>query len=171
MSNEKRDKVLEIFKKDLKFPEKTIKNLEIGIYNQTLDYCKIQEIPLNWDSELFTSIYMNKCISIFSQLKEGAYIENTGLIEKLKKNEVKAEEIAYLKNEDMFPEKWSELLDKHRDTVKNAYEMTMESMSDSIVCKRCKSRKVTYVEVQLRSADENSTTVATCLDCSYKWKF
>ena len=58
MSNEKRDKVLEIFKKDLKFPEKTIKNLEIGIYNQTLDYCKIQEIPLNWDSELFTSIYM-----------------------------------------------------------------------------------------------------------------
>lgn len=166
-----REEVVNIFKKNLDFPEKIIKNLEIGIYNVTLEYCKKQEIPLNWESELFKNIYMNKCISLYSQLKKDSYIENKYLIHKIKNNELEAHKIAFLSNEEINPEKWSNLVTKHWDIVKNAYEQKLTSMSDSIVCKKCKGRNVTYVEVQTRSADENSTTMATCLDCGCKWKF
>ena len=169
--NENRTKILEIFKKNITLSEKIIKNLEIGIYNYTLDYCKDQEIPLNWESDLFQSIYMNKCIAIYSQLHKGSYIENKGLIDKLKKNNLEAGKVAYMTNDEMFPEKWSDILGKHLNKVKNAYEINTTSMSDTIVCKKCKSRKVTYVEVQMRSADENSTTIVTCIDCNFKFKF
>jgi len=43
-------------------------------------------------------------------------------------------------------------------------------MSDMITCSRCKSKKVSYYELQTRSGDEASTLFMNCLICGKKWK-
>jgi DNA-directed RNA polymerase subunit M/transcription elongation factor TFIIS len=65
---------------------------------------------------------------------------------------------------------WKDLLDKYKDKLKNAYEVKMVSMSDHIVCRKCKSREIVYYEFQCRKADEGSSTAYTCLNCNFKWK-
>lgn len=169
--NEIRKKVIDKYICELDFSENIVVNIEIGIFNYTIDYCKNLNIPLNWESDIFQSIYINKSISIYSLLKQDSYIENKSLIERINNNLIQPHLIASLSNEELFPEKWYDLLTKHQDKVKNAYEMNMVPMSDTIVCKKCKSRKITYVEVQTRASDEASTTMCTCLDCGCKWKF
>ena len=37
-------------------------------------------------------------------------------------------------------------------------------------CKRCKSFKTTYYEMQTRSADEPMTVFVTCINCDARWK-
>lgn len=170
--NEIREKVLEIFKRDIELEEKEIKDLEIGIFNSTIDYCKEYEIPLNWNSVMLKSIYVKKSMSLYANLKKDSYIKNEKLIEKLKMEEIKPNNVANMKKNELFPEKWEELLEKHWDKVKNSYEMSnVVSMSDNIVCKKCKSRKITYVELQTRAADENTTFYCTCTSCGYKFRF
>ena len=55
-----------------------------------------------------------------------------------------------------------------RDAVK--FSTNVEAMTDMFVCKKCKSRKCTYYELQTRSADEPSTIFISCLDCGKHWK-
>jgi DNA-directed RNA polymerase subunit M/transcription elongation factor TFIIS len=40
---------------------------------------------------------------------------------------------------------------------------------DYVYLSKCGSKKCTFTELQMRSADEGSTTFVTCVDCSYKW--
>jgi DNA-directed RNA polymerase subunit M/transcription elongation factor TFIIS len=169
--NEIRIKNISIFQKDINLTEIEIKDLEIGIFNYTLKYCKEMKIPLNWECIMFKNIYMNKSISIFANLKSDSYLKNINLLEKIQKKEIKPNEIATMKVEEICPEKWNKILDKHMDLVKNAYEMNMASMSDRIVCKKCKGRNVTYQEVQMRSADEPSTFLILCSTCGHRFKF
>ena len=37
-------------------------------------------------------------------------------------------------------------------------------------CKKCKSKKTTYFQMQTRGADEPMTNFVNCLDCKYQWK-
>lgn len=37
-------------------------------------------------------------------------------------------------------------------------------------CKKCKSKKTTYYQMQTRSADEPMTTFVTCTNCNNRWK-
>jgi DNA-directed RNA polymerase subunit M/transcription elongation factor TFIIS len=42
--------------------------------------------------------------------------------------------------------------------------------TDTFKCKRCKSRKCYYYELQTRSGDEPMTVFVTCTSCMYKWR-
>ena len=46
----------------------------------------------------------------------------------------------------------------------------MEAVTDSFTCRKCRSKKCTYYELQTRSADEPMTLFITCIDCGTKWK-
>ncbi|MDP2438361.1 MAG: hypothetical protein Q8P67_21665 [archaeon] len=41
---------------------------------------------------------------------------------------------------------------------------------DTFQCRRCKERKVTYYQMQTRSADEPMTIFITCLHCGHHWR-
>ncbi|KAI9668860.1 MAG: RNA polymerase II elongation factor [Alyxoria varia] len=45
------------------------------------------------------------------------------------------------------------------------------SISTSLVCGKCKERKVSYSQAQTRSADEPMTTFCECIVCGNRWKF
>jgi DNA-directed RNA polymerase subunit M/transcription elongation factor TFIIS len=37
-------------------------------------------------------------------------------------------------------------------------------------CRKCKSKKTSYYQMQTRSADEPMTTYVHCIECGLKWK-
>ena len=73
-------------------------------------------------------------------------------------------------HQEFRPEHWSALIQQKikRDAAK--YTMNIEASTDMFTCKKCKSKKCTYYEVQTRSADEPATIFVTCLDCGKHWK-
>lgn len=167
-----REKIKDLFINDI--PELTkeeVNDLEIGIYNASLDYANMNKIVLNWDNPHFKDVYCNKARSIYSNLKTDSYIQNKTLIQQIKNNNILPHDIPNMKIEHMFPARWEEIMNKTRDKFKNAYEISnMVAMTNRFVCKKCKSRKITYYDQMTRSADEAITTFYQCQECGYKWK-
>jgi DNA-directed RNA polymerase subunit M/transcription elongation factor TFIIS len=165
-----RDKFKEILIRDLALSEVESTNLEIGIFNSTLDYANSLSIQLSWSCPLFMDSYINNARSIYSNLKSNSYIQNTALMQRLKDGEFTPHELAYLTHEELFPERWQEIIDKQKLKLKAAYEVKQVSMTDAIKCGKCKNNKISYYELQIRSGDENMTQFFCCIMCGHKWK-
>ncbi len=145
-------------------------DLEIGVYNSTLDYASTNGIVLSWVSDLFREVYLAKARSLYANIWTKSYISNTKLIERLKEGEFAPHEIANMTNDRMFPEHWKEIVEKELLRSKAAYEVTQAAMTDQIKCGKCKKNKISYYELQIRSSDEPSTHFYRCLSCGHRWK-
>uniref|UniRef100_A0A6C0EJ47 TFIIS-type domain-containing protein n=1 Tax=viral metagenome TaxID=1070528 RepID=A0A6C0EJ47_9ZZZZ len=145
-------------------------DLEKGIYNSVIKKCNEKEIIKRWTNKIFKKIYLNKAISIYSNLDPDSYIENTRLIKRFKANEFKACEIALLDSLQMFPEVWKTIYDDKERRDKVLYEVNKDMATDIFTCSRCKKKECTYYQLQTRSADEPMTTFVTCLNCGKRWK-
>jgi len=164
-----RDKVNDMLK-NLNLTEKEAQDLEIGIFNSTLDYANSLQIQLSWNCNAFIDTYINNARSIYSNLKSDSYIGNTKLLKRLKNKEFIPHELPYMNTEDIFPERWKEIIDKQKLKLKAAYEVKQVSMTDAIKCGKCKNNKISYYELQIRSGDENMTQFFCCITCGNKWK-
>lgn len=169
-NHEVRTKVKELFINDLKLTELESADLEIGIFNATIDYSNSLRIPLTWTSQLYIDTYVNIARSIYSNLKKDSYINNVTLIDKLKDRDFLPHKLAYMSCEEIFPEKWANIIEKQKLKFKAAYEIKQVSMTDSIKCGKCRNNKISYYELQTRSGDEAMTCYFNCLVCGHKWK-
>jgi DNA-directed RNA polymerase subunit M/transcription elongation factor TFIIS len=88
----------------------------------------------------------------------------------INKKEFHPHMLPYMQCKDIFPERWKEIDERNQLRLKAAYEIKLVPMSDMIKCSRCKSKKVSYYELQTRSGDEASTLFMNCLICGKKWK-
>lgn len=165
-----RDEIRKLFVEQLNISEIEATDLEIGIFNATIDYANSLKIQLTWSCTLLIESYINISRSVFSNLKKDSYIKNENLIERFKKREFLPHELVYMSCEDIFPERWSNIIKKQKLKFKAAYEIKQASMTDAIKCGRCKNNKITYYEQQTRSGDEAMTTFYSCLTCGHKWK-
>lgn len=169
--NKVRDDFVDILRKKLKIPELQAKDLEIGVFNATIDYAKNYGIQLSWKSQILLDTYINISRSIYSNLKKDSYIGNKNLHKRMLKNkEFHPHMLPYMQYHNVFPERWKEIIEKNQRRFKAAYEIKLVAMSDMITCSRCKSKKVSYYELQTRSGDEASTLFMNCLICGKKWK-
>jgi DNA-directed RNA polymerase subunit M/transcription elongation factor TFIIS len=146
-------------------------DLEIGVFNAAIEYANSLKIQLSWKSQMFIETYINISRSVYSNLKADSYIGNLSLKDRMIKNkEFLPHMLPYMLCQDIFPERWRDIVDKNKLRFKAAYEVKQVAMSDMIQCSRCKSRKVSYYELQTRSGDEASTLFMNCLICGKKWK-
>lgn len=139
-------------------------NLEKGIYNYTIKESESKKIVKKWDNQQFAQIYIDRFRSIYINLK------NAELLQQIKNNEITVQSVAFMTHQEMKPQQWSPLIKQKikRDAAK--YTMNIEASTDMFTCKKCKSKKCTYYELQTRSADEPATIFVTCLDCGKHWK-
>lgn len=74
---------------------------------------------------------------------------------------------------ELAPESLKKELDEiARKNLFNAQGATIErSVTDRFTCGKCKEKKVSYYQLQTRSADEPLTTFCTCEACGNRWKF
>lgn len=174
MASSNKHIIREEFKKmlinDLNITDIEAIDLEIGIFNATIDYATSLKIPLSWSSALLQETYLNIARSIYTNLKADSYIENKDLIERFKNREFLPHKLAYMNCEEVFPERWKDIIDKQKLKFKAAYEIKQVSMTDVIKCGKCKNNKISYYELQTRSGDESMTVYFNCIVCGHKWK-
>lgn len=144
--------------------EKHSINLEKGIFNFALNEAKNRKVVKKWDNPYFVQIYIDRLRTIFTNLK------NPVLLEQLQTGTIKAHVVAFMTHQEMFPEKWNELITIKSKRDKNKFETNLEAATDTFTCRKCKSNKCTYMQLQLRSADEPMTTFVTCLSCGNRWR-
>lgn len=149
---------------------KTQNDMEIGIFNTSIDVAQKYGVPLSWLSEAFKQIYLGISRSVVANLKPDSYIHNKRLLERLVDKEFPAHHVASMIPENKYPELWKETVDNEELKNKNAYETSAMAMTDEYTCSKCKKRKISYYELQTRSADEPMTQFFTCLHCGHRWK-
>jgi len=142
-----------------------IVNLEKGVFNRTVKYCKENGYPLKWSNPFFSKEYSSVARRILANI---SYTPNSKNFIKYITQECKhTEKIAYFTKEQFYPELWNELRSKMLERI-NVKE---EEVVGMFKCNKCKTNKTTYYQMQTRSADEPMTTYVTCLNCNIRWKF
>ena len=167
--------------------EKKSKNLEISIYNWSIQNIKQNKITpkiskkgkiitvnnndLNWNNSHFKRIYLAKYRSISFNLKNE---KNPLFKENVIKNIIQTKDIVNLKPEEIYPEIWEDVfqrqIKKAMIHLKNEGKELEQAVEGNYTCNKCKCKKVTYYELQTRSADEPMTAYFTCLNCHNHWK-
>ena len=145
--------------------EKLATNLEKGIYNFAIKEANNRKIIKKWENPHFTRIYLDRLKSIYLNLKG-----NLNWVDQLKTGEVDPTTFAFMTHQEMKPERWSALIQQKMKRDASRFETNVEASTDMFTCKKCKSKRCTYYELQTRSADEPSTIFITCLDCGKHWK-
>ncbi len=166
-----RNKLISMFQNDLSLSEIEARDLEIGIFNSSIDYANSLKIVTSWSCELFAETYINIAMSIYANLDKNSYIKNENLLNRLKEREFLPHKLPYMNANEVFPEVWKDLMEKHQRKIKGAYEIKQVSMAEDIKCGKCKKNKVTYYELQTRSGDEAITQYFNCICCGHKWKY
>ena len=141
-----------------------VTNLEKGIYNFAIKEANSKKIVKKWENPHFSQLYVDRLRSIFINMK------NPLLLEQIKNKEILAQSVAFMTHQEYNPERWSSLIDKKIKRDASKYTDNIQASTDMFTCKKCRSKRCTYYELQTRSADEPATIFITCLDCGKHWK-
>ena len=144
--------------------QKMAENLEKGIFNYAIKNATDNSIVKKWENSYFVEIYINKFKTIFINLK------NKELLEKINSGKIKAHEVVFMSHQEMMPKKWEKLINDKKEKDENRYAPKLDGNTDMFTCRRCKSNKCSYYQLQTRSADEPMTTFVTCVNCGNRWK-
>lgn len=139
--------------------EKLATNLEKGIYNFAIKEANNRKIIKKWENPHFVQLYLDRLRSICVNLK------NPDLLDHLKRGEISPQSLAFMTHQEMNPARWRILIDQKITRDANKFTDNIRASTDMFTCKKCKSKRTTYYELQTRSADEPATIFVTCLDC------
>ena len=139
-------------------------NLEIGIFNYAIKEATRRKIVKKWENPHFVSIYIDRLRSIYMNLK------NEHLRTLLHNGEIEPKQLAFMTHQEFKPERWRELIEKKMKRDASKYNDNIQASTDMYTCRKCKSNRCTYYEMQTRSADEPATIFVTCLDCGKHWR-
>ena len=143
--------------------QKNANNLECGVYNYALKEADFRKVIKKWDNPYFVQIYLDRMRSVYLNLTDN-------LIENVNNNTLKSQDIAFMTHQELKPEKWENMILEKIKRDKNKYETTIEASTDTFTCRKCRSKKCTFTQVQTRSADEPMTTFVNCISCGNHWK-
>jgi transcription elongation factor S-II len=159
-----RSKLIERFGHDSMNPQ-IFANIEIGVYNYAIKEATNLKVIKKWDVPAFSTIYMNRLRTVYLNLKN-----TPDLITMLRSEELNPRNIAFMTHQEFNPSRWKEMIEQKMKRDANKYSTNIEAMTEMFTCKKCKSKRCTYYELQTRSADEPSTIFISCLDCGKHWK-
>lgn len=165
-----RDSVIALIKKKTDMDDVYVKDMEIGIYNWTIEECGSKRIARNWANPRFQKMYVEKTRSVLSNIDEKSYIDNPKLLLRIKEKEFLPHDIAFMKPENIHPDKWKNAVSAMMKKYENAYENKAVAMTDLFKCGKCKKRECTYYELQTRSGDESTTIFIRCINCGNSWR-
>lgn len=146
-------------------------DIEESIYEYTMEEASKKNIPNDWDNKVYKRIYVNKCISLYNNLKADSYVSNNQLIDFVANDTIDIKKIAFLSPQQLYPDNWQKLLEKKTANDEFLYLKKPGAITDQWKCGKCKERKCTYYQLQIRSSDEPMTTFVTCVNCGNRWNF
>jgi transcription elongation factor S-II len=72
--------------------------------------------------------------------------------------------------QEMDHEHWRGMIERKTTRDASKFNTNVQASTDMFTCRKCKSKRSSYVELQTRSADEPATIFITCLDCGKQSK-
>jgi len=114
--------------------------------------------------------YRNKMRSLYMYLKDP---KNPMLRQQVVSGNISGERLRGMKPQEMANDE----LKKEMETIEKQNLFNAQSAqeqratTDRFTCGKCKHKKVSYYQMQTRSADEPLTTFCTCENCGNRWKF
>ena len=138
--------------------DKFAKDIELSIYNYSKEYAEIQDTPY-----LLQQIYDDKAQQILCQLLNQDYLAKA-----IKDKKIEAIKIAFMKPEELDPEKYESIIKKRE---MEEYKKNNTSGSSAFTCVKCKKARCQVTQKQTRAGDEPPTTFVTCLECGHTFKF
>ena len=139
-------------------------NLEKGVYNYAIKEATSKKILKKWENPYFAQLYLDRLRSVYMNIK------NAELMTLIQNNEITPQSLAFMTHQEMNPEHWRVLIDQKVKRDASKYTNNIQASTDMFTCKKCRSKRCTYYELQTRSADEPATIFITCLDCGKNWK-
>jgi DNA-directed RNA polymerase subunit M/transcription elongation factor TFIIS len=127
--------------------EQNIVNMEKGIYNYCIKYAGEHNIVKKWDNPFFVQLYTDRLRSIYINL-----VKSDEFRQRLLTKEVKAHEVGAMTHQDMAPARWQKLIDEKKIRDENKYTPKLEASTDNFTCRKCKSKKCSYYQLQTRSS-------------------
>jgi len=139
----------------------------INLEKSILNYCVRRTHEPSWENWMFVNTYRHKFIEIKNNLIRSPTLKQHILDKKLK-----TKDVVEMKPNEMHPGgPYDQALERkmYKDIRKDI--LTRPKHEDGFfTCRRCKSKKTTYYQLQTRSADEPMTTYVSCLNCGKNWK-
>lgn len=98
---------------------------------------------------------------------------NPDLKHKITNGDITSQYLINCDPKELAPEHLKKKLEEiAKQNLHNAQGATIQrSITDRFTCGKCKEKKVSYYQLQTRSADEPLTTFCTCEACGNRWKF
>ncbi|CCH40780.1 Transcription elongation factor [Wickerhamomyces ciferrii] len=114
--------------------------------------------------------YAQRLRSLTSNLRQK---NNPELRNKINNGDLLPKVFINMSPREMAPESLKKELEEiKKKNLFNAQGATQErAVTDRFTCGKCKEKKVSYYQLQTRSADEPLTTFCTCENCGNRWKF
>jgi DNA-directed RNA polymerase subunit M/transcription elongation factor TFIIS len=146
-------------------------DMEVGVYNWSINRADERKVAKNWRNRGFRCMYEAKARSVVANIDPNGYVDNKKLLGRLVDDrEFAPHEVATMQPEHVFPDRWRHVLDLKLQRDEYITNATPSAMTDQFKCGRCKNRQTTYVEAQLRSADEPATLFIQCCVCGLRWR-
>jgi len=139
------------------FDKKISEQIEGSIFDFSDQYAETQGTPF-----LLEQIYSDKFNEIFCIIES-----NKTLIKSIKSKKINAEKIAFMKPQELNPEKYEKITKKKEIEEKNIKD---KPTTDLFQCKKCKKKRCTVTERQTRAGDEPATQFIDCLECGHSWR-
>ena len=133
--------------------------MEKGIFNYAIKEASIKKIVKKWENPHFVSLYKDRLRSIYMNLK------NEHFKKMIENNEIEIKQLAFMTHHEFNPQRWRKMIEKKMKKDASKLNDNIQASTDMYTCKKCKSKRCTYYEMQTRSADEPATIFVTCLDC------
>ena len=144
--------------------EKNSINLEKGVFNYAIKEANSRKIIKKWENPYFAQIYIDRLRSIYVNLK------NPELLTLVKSGELAPQVLAFMTHQEMDHEHWRGRIQRKITRDASKFNTNVQASTDMFTCRKCKSKRSTFYELQTRSADEPATIFITCLDCGKQSK-
>ena len=158
-----RDKICSIIAKKTNLHPTICKDIEIGIFNWCIQYATTHEVVKSWKNNKFTKLYIEKSRSVINNLDVNSYIHNTNLITRMKEEEFLPHEVAFMKPENLYPDRWRNAVETLMKKYENAFKNKAQAMTNMFT-------ECTFYELQTRAGDEASTIFVRCINCGNSWR-
>lgn len=107
---------------------------------------------------LIDNIYICKLNEIYDIIND----KSTKIIDRINNNSINPELIAFLKPEELHPDKYDDIINKK--SIRE-FNNNKKKGSNTFKCSKCKKSNCDIFQKQTRSGDEPPTTFVKCLEC------
>ncbi|BFZ63577.1 transcription elongation factor TFIIS [Saitoella coloradoensis] len=131
---------------------------------------KIDEEMYNNVGKEVNKTYRDRMRGLLLNLKDK---KNPALREAVLNGSIKADRLVIMKPDELASEEKKQEAQQIKEHNLFLAQSAAETgaVTDLFQCGKCKERKVSYYQMQTRSADEPMTTFCRCIVCGNRWKF